>query len=126
MFFSATAPRIEVISVPNETLTICLRKVGCQTFLTTVLCRPWRLQCCKLYLHSCKTTAQTPMLLTLLAINPEETCCGHFFFCHKLFLAHMWECRRRNRMKHALSLHIGQVHVLVYYIYIYIIKYGST
>ena len=42
--FLGDPPRIEAISVPNETLAIWLRKVCCQTFLTTVLCRPRRLQ----------------------------------------------------------------------------------
>ena len=51
------------------------------------------------------------MLLARLAINPEvqdsKLAVNIFFFCHKLFLAHM------DRMKHAPSLHVGQVHVLV-------------
>ena len=59
------------------------------------------------------------MLLARLAINPEvqgsKLAVDIFSFCHKLFLAHMWECRRRDHMKHAPSLHIGQVHVLVKY-----------
>ena len=101
-------------------LIIWLYKACCSKFLTTVLCRPWHLECLGV-VQTSPTFLSKP--------QPRRSCCQHirllilrsrvrnihFSFSQTFFADdHMWECRRRDCMGHAPNLHKGQVHVLVY------------